>query len=289
MSALSKYEDGLKTYPKRGSGLHQHVMSVACLGVLAEIPSRQIIQDMEASFIGIKPNEAFDAVKKASTSEFTPQPPMPKPERKPITLDQFIGDNVTDEYELLESSTVYLGNPDNDARLLLETLYKPDEYLFIGDIYDVKVLQVKDWLKTDLNYPHIIPNPMTGGFGVTGTGKESRRCEATVEDARYAVCEMDSIPLEKQVAFWLECIRLKMPVAAVIHSGGKSLHGWMKVDCGKDLEKWEKDVKGWLFGEFGIKYGFDSACSNRARLSRLPSFKRDGKGQQRLLYLKGDK
>jgi hypothetical protein len=249
-----------------------------------------MVQDMEQAFTGIKPNEAADAVTKAIKHDFDRASLPPIPKKQPIvrSLDKFIGTQPTDEYELIESSRVYLGNSDNDARLLLETLYHPDEYLFIGDVYDVKVQQVKHWLETDLSYPHIIPNPMTGEFGITGSGKESRRCETTVADMRFAVCEMDEVPIGKQVAFWLECIAIGIPVAAIIHSGGKSLHGWIRVSCGTDNAKWEKDVKGWLFEKFGVPYGFDRACSNKARLSRLPGFKREGKEQQRLLYLKGN-
>jgi len=129
---------------------------------------------------------------------------------------------------------------------------------------------------------------MTGDCGLTGAAKISYRCEATVKDLRFALMEMDDNPIETQVAFWLHCIDLKLPVAAIIHSGGKSIHGWMKVDCGKDTEKWEKDVKGWLFGEFGKHYGIDTACSNKARLSRLPGYYRENKGLQHLLYLNGD-
>ena len=284
MSALTKYEESLASCPARGAGLHQHIMRVACLGVLAEIPPPDIVRDLH-QIPKIKPNEAEDAVRKASNTTFQSAPMPVKREKRKKTIDDFIGDTPQDEMELLESSQTKLGAFKNDGRLLLETLYAPDEYLFIGGVYDCKVQQVKHWMDKH-DFPHIIPNPMTGEYGETGTGKESRRCDATVADLRYAVCEMDSVPYGKQVAFWLECIRLGLPVAAVIHSGNKSLHGWLKVNCGIDSDKWDNLVRDWWFKDFGAHYGLDPACQNKARLSRMPGHERK-QGMQKLLYLNG--
>ena len=287
MSALSKYEEKLRVYPARGAGLHSHIMSVACLGVLAEIPPEQIISDMNASFNGIRPNEAAEAVSKAAKTEYKDTYVAPEQTGPQLTIDQFIGDHPLDMMELIEASPVRLLNDtDGDGVLLLETLYKPDEYLFIGDVYDKEVKQVRDWLN-GCNFPHIIPNPMTGELGTTGNGTQSFRCEETVADLRYAVCEMDDVPIAKQVGFWLKCISIGIPVSAVIHSGKKSLHGWVRVDCGTDHAKWDADVRGWLFNQFGAKYGLDKACATKARLSRMAGHYRDCGEQQRLLYLGG--
>lgn len=298
MSALSKYEEALMNAPARGGGLHQAIMSIACLGVLAEIPASDIVNECNSRLDGIKRGEANEAVEKAmrtvtknndwrfekkKESKYAPKLVNP--------LGKFINGYPTDLISLSEASPVDVFGllPDSDAEAVLEALYGADEWLYIGDTFGREIKQVKDWLKEDLaKYPHIIPNPMTGDWGITGTGKASRRCEETVKELRFAVMEMDDVPLDQQVAFWMKCIELKLPVAAVIHSGSKSLHGWMKVDCGSDHAKWERSVKGWLFNEFGVKYGIDRACSNKARLSRLPSHYREGKSQQRLLYLNGD-
>ncbi len=288
MSALSKYNEALVNRPERGQGLHQHVMKIAMLGRIADIAPDVIVKDI-GSIPKIKPREAEDAVAKAyKTTIETTLPPPPRYEPKyEGALDRWIKGESDCYMDLINASPTPLSDePKDDARLLLETLYRPEEYLFIGSVYDKTVKPVEQWLKSSVDFPHIIPNPMTGEFAVTGAGSESRRCEATVADLRYAVCEMDGVPLNKQIAFWNRAVR-KLPVVAVIHSASKSLHGWIKVDCGTDSEKWERDVKGWLFGTFGKMYGFDMACSNKARLSRMPSYMRDGISRQILLYLDG--
>lgn len=296
MAAIDKYEEAMANAPARGAGLHQEIMRIACLGVLAEIPPELIIQDCNSKLAGIKNNEAKEAVKKAMATvtkeEYIPPTPI-KNKYKPKQVDQFrkfITGQSGEIMDLVEQSQIrLLGDYEKDGYLVLETLYRDDEYLFIGDVFDRDVLTVREWLGRDLTkFPHIIPNPMTGEAGMTGDAKISYRCETTVGDLRYAVCEMDEVCIGDQVAFWMKCIKIGIPVAAVIHSGKKSLHGWIKVDCGLDTKRWEVDVRGWLFNDFGVKYGLDKACSNKARLSRLPGHER-GKGQtQRLLYLNGD-
>lgn len=295
MAAIDRYNEALANAPGRGGGLHQHIMRCACLGVLAELDQDVIIQDL-MGLDGVRRDEPIDAVKKALISvERGWKEPEPRPMNRFAPklengLDKFIKGVSQDHMDLIESSPYRLtDSTDTDGHTILKCLYQPDDFLFIGDIFDRDVKRVSEWRKTNLKqFPHIIPNPMTGKEGMTDMGKISWRCENTVADMRFAVCEMDTVPLNKQVAFWVKCIRIGIPVSAVIHSGSKSLHGWVNVECGQDVEKWDKDVRGWLFKEFGEQYGLDSACSNKARLSRLPGFYREGKQQQRLLYLNGD-
>ena len=100
---------------------------------------------------------------------------------------------------------------------------------------------------------------------------------------------------EDQEAFWFTVICDKlMPVAALIDSGGKSIHAWLRVDL-PDRDAWDKLVRHELYGEQGrlTRLGADRACCNPARLSRLPGHYRrdtaDDPGRwQRLLYLNPD-
>jgi hypothetical protein len=256
--------------------------------MLAEMLPERIMSDIYG-IAGVRkgePEEAYRSASNTTIENFTP----PKVNRfKPkmkSALDSMIKGVSDSEMDLIEMSPNRLTDqPGLDGKLLLSALYNPEEVLFIGDVMDKQVKTVAGWLDTDLTkFPHIIPNPMTGEVGKTSAGQPSYRCEATVADLRFAVCEMDDVPLNKQVAFWIRWIGMGIPVAAVIHSGGKSLHGWVKVDCGTNHEKWDKDVRGWLFENVGKSLGLDQACKTKSRLSRLPSHSRNG-SVQRLLYL----
>jgi hypothetical protein len=188
------------------------------------------------------------------------------------------------EADLWELSPVRINwGPGEDARNLLEILYQPDDVLFIGDRYGKQVKTVQEWLADpDLcKHPHIIPNPLTGLEGHTKSGTPSLRADNCVMAFKYAVVEFDDMPREDQIGFWLS---IHLPVVALIDSGGKSIHGWVKVDA-PDRAAWEKYVEGKLFPML-TTIGCDPSCRNEARLSRLPGhFRAEKKNWQRILFL----
>lgn len=95
---------------------------------------------------------------------------------------------------------------------------------------------------------------------------------------RFALVESDAIPPEEQ---WGKICASKVPCAAVIDSGGKSVHAWVRVDA-KDRREYDERVA-FLHSYFPWA---DQKNKNPARLSRLPDAKRRGK-RQRLLTLGG--
>ena len=89
------------------------------------------------------------------------------------------------------------------------------------------------------------------------------------------------MPREQQIRFWAG---VKLPVAILINSGGKSIHGWIRIDA-KDAQDWQQRVEGNLF-DLLTAIGADKACKNEARLSRMPGHFRTEKGRwQRVLYM----
>ncbi len=299
-SIREKYNEALATVPERGAGLHRHLPKIANYGIMLGFTDEMIESDTNKNCKGIRKKEAIEAIRFArrdvtpidfeKKSEYTrpaiPTPKTYKPEYvKP--LEKFIEGAETDMMELIEMSPVrLLCDQERDGYAFLECVYNKDEYLFIGDTYSKEVKTTGEWLKTDLQkYPFFIPNPMTGQEHETTMGVKSYRCEKSVKDCRFAVVEMDDIPMCSQIAFWCAMIQKGYPVASVVHSGKKSLHGLLKVSC--EHNKWQPEVKEKLFDNFLIHMGADVACKNKARLSRFPGHQRDGAEMQRILYLKG--
>lgn len=93
---------------------------------------------------------------------------------------------------------------------------------------------------------------------------------------RFALVESDSLPQEEQ---WAKICASRVPCAAVIDSGGKSIHAWIRVDA-RDAREYAERVA-FLQGYFPHA---DRKNSNPGRLSRLPDARRRGK-RQRLLCL----
>lgn len=109
-------------------------------------------------------------------------------------------------------------------------------------------------------------NPMDGE-GVT---------DANVTDFRHVLVESDSLPVEEQ---WRIIQELKIPCAAVVHSGGKSIHAAVSIDAGDDRAEYDRRVKDLytLLGEHG--FIVDAKNKNPSRLSRLPGVTRNGRPQ----------
>lgn len=96
-----------------------------------------------------------------------------------------------------------------------------------------------------------------------------------VTDFRYALVESDSMDLAKQNAIIRE---LELPVAALVHSGKKSIHAIVKVDA-RDYQEYRKRVD--YIYTICKKNGLDIDIQNRnpSRLSRMPGVMRNGHKQ----------
>lgn len=107
--------------------------------------------------------------------------------------------------------------------------------------------------------------------------------DANVKAFRFALVECDAVPLELQLPL---LARLPLPIAAILTSGGRSIHAWVKVDA-KNLPDYRQTVSRML--ELLAKFGVDGKNKNPSRMSRLPGVVRrigaQGDGRQRLLYL----
>jgi hypothetical protein len=96
-----------------------------------------------------------------------------------------------------------------------------------------------------------------------------------VTEYRYALVESDSMDLEKQHALLRE---LELPIAALVHSGKKSIHAIVRVDAGS-YEEYRKRVD-YLYTVCD-KNGLiiDTQNKNPSRLSRMPGVLRNGNKQ----------
>lgn len=161
---------------------------------------------------------------------------------------------VTDVYENEDRLSPKKGNWDRTAGQLIEELRKCD-----GDIGAV----IGD------------PNPKAGAWirfnPLDGNGVKNDN----VTDYRFALVESDNIPLGKQNALIRE---LELPVAAMVYSGGKSVHAIVRIDA-PDYTEYRKRVE-YLYKvceKNGLKP--DTQNKNPSRLSRMPGIRRNGHKQ----------
>lgn len=119
-----------------------------------------------------------------------------------------------------------------------------------------------------------------------GSGKDGAITDADITAHRFMLIESDVLPFNDQLAFYR---RSKLPVAAIIQSGGDSAHAWVRVEAA-NAEDYAAKVGRILTAL--EPFGFDRANKNPSRLCRLPGAKRKigaiGDGIQRLLFLNPD-
>ena len=183
-------------------------------------------------------------------------------------------------------------DPVQDLVTYLETLFDADDYvgyvtqsyLYNGryaptkGCYDLKageiierLIQTHDIEAALGNYDKtagawIRFNPLDG-HGVTNHN---------VTSFRYALVESDSLPINAQQAM---IQKLHLPVAALVNSGGKSLHAIVRIDAATKTEYDERVHKLYSVCE---KEGLqlDKQNKNPSRLSRMPGVMRNGNQQQ---------
>lgn len=95
---------------------------------------------------------------------------------------------------------------------------------------------------------------------------------------RYALVESDVLPIQEQLAAYQN---LELPIACLVHSGGKSVHAIVHIDA-PDESEYRKRVL--FMYSFLSAHGLtvDQANKNPSRLSRLPGVLRNGNRQKLL-------
>lgn len=219
-----------------------------------------------------------------------------KPE--PANPEQIVSGETVDESDWRERSIIPLPEDfKDDARTLLETLYSPEDRVNMVCKYEIgadkkakpkgggKILSRVEWVRwiEEKGAPFsdigcwIRPNPCAE----VGTGDDGAVKDSDIVTFRFVMVESDTLPLDMQLSLYA---KMALPIAAIISSGKKSAHAWLKIDA-KDLDEYRAIVK--TIYDRIEPLGFDPMNKNASRLSRLPGVPRKigGPGNQRLLYL----
>ena len=99
-----------------------------------------------------------------------------------------------------------------------------------------------------------------------------------VTSFKFALVESDSMPIDEQISMYR---KLELPIAALVHSGHKSVHAIVRVDA-DNFDEYRKRVT-FLYDFLaarGVKV--DTQNRNPSRLSRMPGVTRNGQIQKLL-------
>lgn len=209
--------------------------------------------------------------------------------------DEIKTDGVVVDAKWLEPKELNIPDEwDPAAQLIqyLRALFEPEEYV----AYVTKVFMDKDKLRPtkgcfDRTSEQLIAeletcggdigkvlgdyDPAVGAWICFNPVNGNGRRNDDVTDYRYALVESDDMELEQQAAIIRQ---LELPCAALVYSGGKSLHAIVKVDAGS-LAEYKKRVD-YLYTvcqKNGLS--LDQQNRNPSRLSRMPGVVRNGRKQ----------
>ena len=183
-------------------------------------------------------------------------------------------------------------DPADQLKRYLQALFEPDEYVaYVTESFmaaDRRRPAKGSWTRTagqliteldacggDLGKVVGDCDPEVGAWicfnPVDGTGRK----DANITAYRYALVECDNMELGKQQAIIKQ---LELPCAALVYSGGKSVHAIVKVDA-PDYAEYRKRVD-YLYAACQ-KNGLtiDQQNRNPSRLSRMPGIPRGDKRQ----------
>ena len=217
---------------------------------------------------------------------------------KPFSGDGCLDWNDSIQYDGMADSFSDYGHsedwiPTKDLITYLETLFDPDDIVayVTTDIWN----NGEKWVPAKGYYDrtareliaslHKYPNDIGATVGdwkeeagawirfnpVDGQGVKNEN----VTKFRYALIESDTLPIPEQDAMYR---KLELPIAALVHSGGKSLHAIVHVDAA-DFDEYRQRVN-YLY-DFLEKNGMEIDKQNRnpSRLSRMPGITRNGQRQ----------
>jgi hypothetical protein len=225
-----------------------------------------------------KLSDVFDKVGKLPAYQ-TPTPRAAEPKVAPKQYD------VPDSLELPNAMT-------DATRTLLRIAFREGEHVRIAlartgaDGREVpkdagETLTREEWIarldKHDGNPNGFLSTPAKNGIFITiNPMRAGGTKDADVTDYRHALLEFDDID---EVEQWGIITGSNVPCVAVISSGGRSIHAWVKVEAANRTE-YDERVKA-LYSHFAA-HEPDEKCRNPSRFSRLPGCERGSRRQELL-------
>ena len=168
-------------------------------------------------------------------------------------------------------------------------LFKPDELVCFGCMVEQpEVIHMQAPATAPDSAQYIVPSPMSALQGPTKAGKQSARSLSNTGPRRWLVIECDfsaedaatlgaASTLDACAAVLLRLSEFRSPVL-VVHSGGKSLHGWFPVVPGEPEIPEESSL--WRFMAYAVRLGADRATWCRSQWVRCPGgTRRDAAGR----------
>ena len=281
--------DLLASPPQHGHGVHNYLFSVArnlhphfrdkaeLAGILttAVAGCGRIVSQREIE-AAITSSAACAWQPKCNTVAVAPQQPSwPKPNQEQIQAIVSDGGGLAD---LWEASAIRAEGNAAHTEWVIDRLFPDNPLLCCGlSQFDFDTKPRADWHGQLAGLQFIVPSPMSALTGMTKAGRSSKHTLANTGPRRFLICEFDQGVADAHAALLLHLGRFA-PLVCVVHSAGKSLHGWFLV-ADQPAAKVEK------FFRYAVSLGADRATWTRSQFVRMPDGTRDNGRRQTIFFL----
>lgn len=284
--------DMLANPPKAGAGVHDWLFKVA-RQLHAHFPAAEIIEMLSARVADcgrhVPRTEIVAAVQHSIACAWTPngnahgttQTPSPSSSKWPgINREQraaIIRDNGG-LADLTDFSPVCVECSEPWTEKIVDRFFPRDALLCCGKSQSVFDTRPREAWRGELSELQlIVPSAMSAPSGLTKDGRQSKHTLANTGPRRFLVCEFDHGSTDEHAALIIHLAGYA-PLVCVVHSGGKSLHGWFFVHGQPD----DKVAK---FFRYAVSLGADHATWTRSQFVRMPDGTRDNGNRQTVFFL----
>ena len=277
----------LAAMPKAGDGIHRWLYRVA-RQLHVHLPAIEIISLLESRvkdcgrFVSRK--EIEDAVRNSLEHAWQPgsnAAPVPPKSKWPKVNEEQRAAILRDNgglADLWAASNPRYEDAEQHTEEIIDRLFPSDALLCCGkssSIFDTKPREA--WRGELSALALIVPSPMSAITGLTKDGRESKHTLNNTGPRRFLICEFDSGAADDHAAILIHLAGYA-PLVCVVHSGGKSCHGWFYVQG-------EPDAKVEKFFRYAVSLGADDATWTRSQFVRMCDGTRDNGNRQTVYFL----
>lgn len=279
----------LASPPQTGEGVHQWLYRTA-RNLHAHMAGDQIYELLRGKVENcgrpVPDLEIWDAIQNSKGTAWRPgarsavvrhHPAWPDPDN--ALIREIVETSQLEIADLWERSPIRLADSGSPAtEELIDILFPPDCLLCVGrSASDFKTKQREELRGRLERHQLIVPSPMTSTKGRRKKdGQLSAHTLANTGPRRFLVVEFDKGSPDTHANF-LWHLAMSAPLIMVLHSGGKSLHGWFW--CGGQTER---RLKSFMRG--CVRLGADPATWGRSQFVRMPDAMRDNDNRQSVLF-----
>ena len=275
--------DLLASPPPRGGGMNLWLYRVA--RVLHPFRNAaEIIELLRTATDGepVKRGEIERAVERSKATAWQPgEPPhhvsqaatWPKVNAEQREAVTAAGASLVDLWEI---SQVRFEDNEAHTEQIIDALFPGDPLLCCGlSNSDFDTRSRSEWRGEFSALQLIVPSPMRARSGLTQDDKQSSHALSVTGQRRFLVVEFDQGDVDDHAAL-LWHLALKAPLAMIVHSGSKSLHGWFFC-AGRPEERLRQVMR------YCVSLGADRATWSRSQFVRMPDGRREG-GKRQVVY-----